>query len=48
MKNNDLEVIGKIIGTMSYSKVKANGYPDLGEYQLAYHIVRGSGFISRL
>jgi len=25
---------------MSYSKVKKNGYPKLGENQLAYHIVR--------
>ena len=32
--------IGKIIQTMSYSKVKMNGYPKLHEYQLAYHIVR--------
>jgi len=46
MKNNDLEVIEKIIGTMSYSKVKANGYPDLGEYQLAYHIVREADLLA--
>jgi len=25
---------------MSYSKVKKNGFPELGEYQHAYHIVR--------
>ena len=41
-----LEIIGKIIGTMSYSKVKANGYPDLGEYQLAYHIVREADLLA--
>ena len=40
MSNTELQVVGDIISTMSYSKVKANGYPDLGEYQLAYHIVR--------
>jgi hypothetical protein len=43
---NKLEIIGKIIGTMSYSKVKINGYPDLGEYQLAYHIVREADLLS--
>ena len=43
---NELEIIGKIIGTMSYSKVKINGFPDLGEYQLAYHIVREADLLS--
>jgi hypothetical protein len=46
MTFNDLDVMGKIIGTMSYSKVKKYGYPDLGEYQLAYHIVRESDLLS--
>jgi len=46
MSSNDLEIIGKIIGTMSYSKVKVNGYPDLGEYQLAYHIVREADLLA--
>lgn len=46
MEPIDLEVMGKIIGTMSYSKVKVNGYPDLGEYQLAYHIVREADLLS--
>jgi hypothetical protein len=31
---------------MSYSKVKKYGYADLGEYQLAYHIVRESDLLS--
>jgi hypothetical protein len=43
---SDLELMGKIIGTMSYSKVKVNGYPDLGEYQLAYNIVREADLLS--
>jgi len=30
----------KIVSTMSYSKVKKNGFPDLGDYMHAYHIVR--------
>ena len=46
MSLSDLDVMGKIIGTMSYSKVKKNGYPDLGEYQLAYHIVRESDLLA--
>ena len=46
MHEDSLEVMGKIIGTMSYSKVKVNGYPDLGEYQLAYHIVREADLLA--
>jgi hypothetical protein len=46
MTPNDVEIMGKIISTMSYSKVKVNGYPDLGEYQLAYHIVREADLLA--
>jgi hypothetical protein len=46
MPQNDLEIMGKIIGTMSYSKVKINGYPKLEEYQLAYHIVREADLLA--
>ena len=46
ISSSELEIIGKIIGTMSYSKVKANGYPDFGEYQLAYHIVREADLLA--
>jgi hypothetical protein len=46
MKPNDLEIMGQIISTMSYSKVKINGYPKLGEYQLAYHIVREADLLA--
>lgn len=41
-----LEIVSKIISTMSYSKVKVNGFPDLGEYQLAYHIVREADLLA--
>jgi HD superfamily phosphodiesterase len=41
-----LDIIFKIITTMSYSTVKQRGYPDLGEYQLAYHIVREADLLS--
>jgi HD superfamily phosphodiesterase len=40
LSDRELDIVCKIIVTMSYSKVKKNGFPDLGEYQLAYHIVR--------
>jgi len=46
MSPSDLEIMGKIISTMSYSKVKLNGFPDLGEYQLAYHIVREADLLA--
>jgi hypothetical protein len=31
---------------MSYSKVISNGYPNLGEYQLSYHIVREADLLA--
>jgi hypothetical protein len=46
MKPEELDIMGKIISTMSYSKVKTNGYPDLGDYQLAYHIVREADLLA--
>lgn len=46
MTSSDLEIMGQIIGTMSYSKVKVNGFPDLGEYQTAYHIVREADLLA--
>ena len=41
----ELNTIEKILTTMSYSKVKRHGYPNLGEYQTAYHIVRESDLL---
>lgn len=46
MTTSNLDIVGNIISTMSYSKVKLNGYPDLGNYQLAYHIVREADLMS--
>ena len=40
------DVITKIIQTMSYSKVKKYGFPELGIYQTAYHIVREADLLS--
>ena len=41
-----LGIIFQIITTMSYSTVKKNGFPLLGDYQLAYHIVRESDLLA--
>lgn len=43
---DDVNTIKTIINTMSYSKVKKNGFPCLGEYQLAYHIVREADLLA--
>ena len=42
----ELDVIKTIVKTMSYSKVSKYGYPMLGEYMLAYHIVREADLLS--
>ena len=41
-----MEVVIQIITSMSYSTVRKNGYKDLGEYQLAYHIVREADLLA--
>ena len=46
MSITDINVVEKIITTMSYSKVKVKGFPELGEYQLAYHIVREADLLA--
>jgi hypothetical protein len=46
ISSKELDVVLQIIKTMSYSKVIKNGYPNLGEYQLAYHIVREADLLS--
>lgn len=46
MSEDTLVIICAIITTMSYSKVKKNGYPDLGKYQMAYHIVREADLLA--
>jgi hypothetical protein len=42
----DINVIKFIISTISYSYVKANGFPILGPYKSAYHIVREADLLS--
>ena len=46
LTEQELDVIVSIITTMSYSKVKKNGSPNLGEFQLAYHIVREADLLA--
>jgi HD superfamily phosphodiesterase len=43
---HDINVIKIIISTMSYSTVKKNGFPDLGPYLGAYHIVREADLLT--
>jgi HD superfamily phosphodiesterase len=49
IESNEIDIIKQIISTMSYSKVKKHGcftYPDLGQYQMAYHIVREADLLT--
>ena len=50
MKNyvskDDLNIVNNIISSMSYSTVKKNGYPELNNYNLAYHIVREADLLA--
>ena len=46
VNRDDMNVITNIIQTMSYSKVKVNGYPNLKTYQLAYHIVQEADLLA--
>jgi len=42
----EINVVKKIITTMSYSKVKKDGFPQLGIYQDAYHVVREADLLT--
>jgi HD superfamily phosphodiesterase len=43
---SEIGVCKQIMSTMSYSKVFVHGFPNLGSYQKAYHIVRESDLLS--
>ena len=45
-EQEEIKTILNIIGTMSYSKVKKNGFADLGNYQKEYHIVREADLLA--
>jgi len=42
----EIKTVQQIISTMPYSYVKQHGYPDLHEYQDAYHIVREADLLT--
>ena len=46
LKTHDIDAVEQIVNTMSYSKVKTDGYPKLGKYQTAYHIVREADLLA--
>jgi HD superfamily phosphodiesterase len=46
LSEEEICAVKNIISTMSYSKVKKNGFPDLGIYQHAYHIVREADLLT--
>ena len=43
---NEIGIAKQIMTTMSYSKVKVHGFPHLGGYQRAYHIVREADLLT--
>jgi hypothetical protein len=46
ISKGETNAIYDIINTMSYSKVKKKGFPDLGKYQTAYHVVREADLLA--
>ena len=46
LPQEEIDMTKRIVSTMSYSTVKKNGFPDLGLYMPAYHIVREADLLS--
>jgi hypothetical protein len=46
LKPAEIETVKHIISTMSYSYVKKEGFPLLGSYQMAYHVVREADLLA--
>lgn len=46
MTFNEIKTVKNIISTMSYSHVKSKGFPELGEKQMAYNIVREADLLT--
>jgi len=42
----EVNISKQIMSTMSYSKVKVDGFPVLGGYQKAYHVVREADLLT--
>jgi HD superfamily phosphodiesterase len=43
---DEIDIVSEIVSKMSYSYVKQNGFPDLGNYQMAYNIVREADLLA--
>lgn len=43
---HEIAAVQNIISTMSYSTVQKRGFPKLGEYQRAYHVVREADLLA--
>lgn len=43
---NEINIVKQIVSTMSYSKVKKDGFPHLGQFQNAYNIVREADLLT--
>lgn len=46
MVPNEVNIVKEIITTISYSKVKKDGFPHLGQFQKAYNIVREADLLA--
>ena len=46
IEEKEIEMVKNIVSTMSYSKVKVEGFPDFDEYKWAYHVVREADLLS--
>lgn len=46
LEESEINAVKSIISTMSYSTVKRCGFPELGDLQHAYHIVREADLLS--
>ena len=46
LKPHEICAVKDIVDTMSFSVVKQNGFPDLKDYQWAYHIVREADLLT--
>lgn len=46
MSTTEINVVHDIVRKMSYSKVKKNGFPNMGKYLTAYHVVREADLLA--
>lgn len=46
LSSHEIDAVSRIISTMPYSYVKEHGFPDLCEYQDAYHVVREADLLT--